>query len=63
MRHRNQTTLIKMECQTSQKERAIKVLLEKKYKIIIRKEELIREIWKIETTENEINEKLKKYGN
>lgn len=52
-----------MECQTSQKERAIKILLEKKAQIIIRKEELIREIWKTETIENEINEKLKKYGN
>lgn len=51
-----------MECQLGQKERAIKILLEKKGQIIIRKEELIREIWKAETIENEINEKLKKYG-
>lgn len=52
-----------MECQLSQKERAIRILLEKKGQIIIKKEELIREIWKVETLENEINEKLKKYGN
>lgn len=45
-----------------QKERTIKDLLEKKGKIIVRKEELIREIWKIETIENEINEKLRRYG-
>lgn len=50
-----------MENTKSQKERTIEILLEKKRKIIIRKEELIREIWKIETIENEVNEKLKKY--
>lgn len=44
------------------RERTIKILLEEKSKTIIKKEELVREIWRVETIENEINEKLKKYG-
>lgn len=44
------------------KEQIIKTLLDLKGQLIIKKEELIRELWRIETQENNINEKLKKYG-
>lgn len=44
------------------KEQAIKTLIDLKGQIIIKKEEMIRELWRLETQENNINEKLKKYG-